>query len=192
MDAIDALISRRSPASLRAPAPDEAALRRLFEAAIRAPDHGRLRPWRFFVLRDGALERFGEVLADSLKRRQPGALAAELDRERRKPLRAPLMLIVAATPREHPKIPVLEQILAAGAAAQNILLGAHAMGFAGMWKTGAPAYDGGVKAALGLQREDVIVGFLYLGTADAQPPMPEQADPASFVTEWTGPVTALA
>lgn len=192
MDALEALTTRRSPLRLREPAPDPTSLQRLFAAALQAPDHGRLKPWRFIILRGAARARFGEVLADALKRREHGAPPGLLDSERRKPLRAPLLLVVAATLRDDPKIPVLEQIIAVGAAAQNILVGAHAMGYGGFWRTGAPAYDETVKAALGLQREDAIVGFLYLGTPEAMPPAPPPTDPAAFVTEWTGPAPLLA
>ena len=108
-----------------------------------------------------------------------------LSRERAKALRAPLIIVVAARTQVC-KIPQIEQVLAVAAAAQNIMLAAHALGFGAMWKTGDPAYDDSVKSALGLETTDSIVGFLYLGTADgtslpAVRPLPEQ-----FVTEWTG------
>jgi nitroreductase len=77
-------------------------------------------------------------------------------------------------------------VVATGAAAQNIMLAAHAMGFGAMWRTGDPAYDPHVKGALGLAEDDTIVGFLYLGTPVGNPPQPPSPDPASFVTEWQG------
>lgn len=172
MNTIDALLGRRSAKTLTDPAPDEGALELLFQCASRAPDHGRLRPWRFIVIRGAARERLGELMAEQLRRKQPGASAESLQRERQKALRAPLIIVVAAVCNASAKIPAVEQMLSAGAAAQNIMLAATALGFGAMWKTGDAAYDDTVKAALGLAPLDAIVGFLYLGTpqADAVPP----------------------
>ncbi|HEY3532992.1 MAG TPA: nitroreductase family protein, partial [Casimicrobiaceae bacterium] len=150
MDALQALTTRASPQALMAPAPDAATLERLFQAAIRAPDHGRLRPWRFMIIEGAARETFGDVLAAALRRREPQVPEAALVKERAKPLRAPLIVVVAARVREHRGVPEVEQVVAAGAAAQNLLLAAHALGFGGFWRTGAAAYDDTVKRALGL------------------------------------------
>ena len=186
MEAIEALTSRRSPAQFAEPAPDDAALEEMLRAAMRAPDHGKLKPWRFIVLRGDARKRFGDVMAEAMKRREPEAAANLIEREREKPLRAPLIVVLAAAIKEGHKIPVIEQLLAAGAAAQNVMLAAHALGYAAAWKTGAPAYDDYVKNALGLAPSDAIVGFLYLGkpAAPAQP-LP-QANLADFMRQWPG------
>jgi nitroreductase len=164
MQAIDALLSRRSARTLTEPAPDAGALELMFSAAARAPDHGRLRPWRFVVVRGAARERFGALLADQLRRSHPQTPPESLERERLKALRAPLIIVVAAHCEAGAKIPVIEQTLAAAAAAHALMLAAFALGFNAMWKTGAAAYDAVVKQALGLAAEDAIVGFLYLGT----------------------------
>jgi nitroreductase len=184
MDALEALTTRRSAAQLAEPAPDDEALAAMLRAAVRAPDHGRLKPWRFTVLRGAARERLGAVMAEALKRREPDAPAPLVERERQKLLRAPLVLVAAASLVEGHKIPVVEQLLAAGAAAQNVMLAAHAMGFGAIWRTGASAYDAHVKEALGLKPTDAIVGFLYLGTAAAMPPLPNPPDLSGFVRRW--------
>lgn len=178
MQAIDALLKRRSAKTLTDPPPDEGALELLLESAARAPDHGRLRPWRFIVIRGSARERLGELLADQLLRVQPAASGESLQRERQKALRAPLIIVVAAVCNTSAKIPPIEQIISAGAAAQNLLLAAGALGFGAMWKTGGAAYDEGVKMALGLEARDTIVGFLYVGT------VPPESAPAPARTEW--------
>jgi nitroreductase len=185
MQAIDVLLKRRSAKVLTDPAPDEGALGLLLESAARAPDHGRLRPWRFIVIRGAARARLGELMADQLRRKQPAASAEMLQRERQKALRAPLIIVVAAVCSATAKIPAIEQILAAGAAAQNMMLAATALGFGAMWKTGDAAYDDTVKMALGLEAGDAIVGFLYLGTApaDAVPP-PARAQWQDRVSYW--------
>jgi len=167
-------------------------IRALLRAAMRAPDHGRLRPWRFILVDGDARNALGDVLAAALRRREPTVAEAAITKERSKPLRAPLIVVVAATLREHRGVPPVEQIVAAGAAAQNLLVAAHALGFGGFWRTGAPAYDDGVKRALGLRADDAIVGFLYLGTpSTALAPAPEP-DVAAHVTHWQGPVEGSA
>jgi nitroreductase len=164
MQAIDALLTRRSARTLTEPAPDEGALELIFSAAVRAPDHGRLRPWRFVVVRSSARERFGELLAEHLRRTHALVGEESLQRERLKAFRAPLIVVVAAHCQHLAKVPDIEQILSAGAAAHAMMLAAFALGFNAMWKTGGPAYDATVKAALGLAADDAIVGFLYFGT----------------------------
>lgn len=189
MDAIDAMTSRLSAPALQPPEPDAATLDRILAAAANAPDHGKLKPFRFILIRGRARLAFGEICARALQRREPTADAVALDRERQKALRAPLIVVVAAKLIRPHKIPEVEQLLAAGAAAQNLFLAAHAEGFGAMWKTGAPAYDPDIKQALGLAAEDAIVGFMYLGRPD-RPLPPRVAKPAAdLVREWNSSET---
>jgi nitroreductase len=186
MDALELLLTRESATRLQEPAPSESALAAMLASAARAPDHGRLRPWLFLVIRGEARERFGDVTAAALKSRMPDATPEMLARERGKALRAPLIVAVAATVQRGAKILEIEQVLSAGAAAQNIMLAAHALGYGAMWKTGDPAYDTSVKEALGLQASDAIVGFIYLGTpVPGAAPVP-RPDAQDYVIEWTG------
>jgi nitroreductase len=186
MDALDLLLTRESALKLDAPAPSEAELDTMFESAVRAPDHGRLRPWRFVVIEGDKRARFGELMADAMRNRVPDASGEMLDRERAKPMRAPTIVVAAARVQKGHRIPEFEQIAAVAAAAQNIMLAAHAMGYGAMWKTGEPAYDPVVKTALGLNTDDEIMGFLYLGTnvgANSTAPRPAARDQ---VTIWAG------
>lgn len=184
MDAIELLSTRASNGKLGEPAPDAETLNEILDAALRAPDHGALRPWKILVLRGEARARLGDLFRERLARIDPDASEEQLSRAARKPLRAPLVLVVAATPREHPMAPEIEQILSAGAVAHGILYGLHARGYAGLWRTGGPAYDPEIKEALGLRREDHIVAFLHAGTATA--PAPEMPRPAAedLVVSW--------
>ena len=186
MQVIDALVKRHSARALTAPAPDEGALELIFASAAAAPDHGRLRPWRFIVIQGDALGRFGDLLADQLRRQHPSSSEESLQRERQKARRAPMIVVVAAICTPGGKIPVIEQTLAAGAAAQNVMLAALALGFNSMWKTGAPAYDEQVKTALGLEAKDAIVGFLYVGTDASKPDTPPRPDWRDLVRHWEG------
>ena len=188
MDAYEALVTRVSPVEIGDPAPDEETLRKIVAAALRAPDHGRLHPWRFISIRGEGRQRLGDVFASALQRRNPKATPELLERERQKPLRGPLLLVAVARIAEPSKIPAVEQILSAGAATQNIMLASHALGFASMWKTGEAAYDQSVKEALGLDASETIVGLLYIGTPKAMPKPPAPLDPANFIKNW--PATA--
>lgn len=161
--------------------------------AMCAPDHGRLRPWRFLLIAGEARNAFGAVIAEALARRRPGVGDDALARERAKALRAPLIVVVVAKMVEQRSIPAMEQIIAAGIAANNVLLVAHASGYAGMWRTGDAAYDPHVRSALGVQPAEAIVGFLYLGTPETMPPLRKLPDVKAFVRDWHGPeVTASA
>ena len=163
MDALDALTSRSSAKTYGDASPTREHLARVLQAAVRAPDHGRLRPWRFMLIEGEQRRKFGDLLAASALRRIPGLSEGDLQRERDKALRAPLIIVTACRVVPGTKVPAIEQILAAGAATQNILPALHALGYAAAWKTGEAAYDTEMKKALGLAADDHIVGFVYTG-----------------------------
>lgn len=163
MDALDSLITRQTPKTYGASAPTREHLAQVLQAAVRAPDHGRLRPWRFMLIEGDQRRKFGDLLAASALRRVPGLSEGDLQRERAKALRAPLIIVTACRVVPGTKVPAIEQLLAAGAATQNILLALHALGYVAAWKTGEAAYDAEVKKALGLAADDHIVGFVYTG-----------------------------
>ena len=193
MQAIEALTTRVSAGPLIEPAPDDAALAKIFAAATRAPDHGRLRPWRFVIMRGAARAKFGEIMAATLRKRIPDLPDGQLERESIKPMRAPMIVAVCCKIDSQAHIPAIEQVLSAGAAAQNIMLAAHALGYGCAWKTGDSAYDSDVKAAFGLRPTDAIIGFMYLGTHAKAPPAPKPVDIRDYVVDWTGvPERALA
>lgn len=163
MEAIEALNTRASAKTYGETAPTKEHLAIVLQTAVRAPDHGRLRPWRFMLIEGNQRRRFGDLLAASALRRVPGLSEGDLQRERDKALRAPLIIVVACRAVTGTKVPVIEQILAAGAAAQNILLALHTLGYVAAWKTGEAAYDPEVKKALGFAVDDHLVGFIYTG-----------------------------
>jgi nitroreductase len=186
MNATELLTSRASNGKLTEPAPDPETLRFAFEAAARAPDHGALRPWRVRIVRGAAREQLGILMANVLRRQNPEASEQDLAKARGKALRAPLILVVGATLKSHPKVPPLEQILAVGAAAHAILLALQARGFGAIWRTGQPAYDDDVKRAFGFAPTDALVGFIYVGTPQQPAPNMIRQTPEEFVSEWTG------
>jgi nitroreductase len=186
MDAIDAIATRRTVGKLIEPAPNEAALARAFQAAMSAPDHKRLRPWRFLVIAGDARKALGALMAGSLKGRKPETTAEDLEREAGKSLRAPMIIASIAKVKADSGIPEVEQILSVGAATQNLMLALHAQGFGTAWKTGAGAYDPAVRSGLGLAADERIVGFIYAGTISVPPPTTPAPDYRDHVTTWTG------
>lgn len=184
MDALEALLSRSSAPRLTAPAPAGAARERIFRAALRAPDHGRLRPWRFLVVEGEGRARLGEAMARALRRHDPQTPDAVLDKLRANPDRAPLLVVLAAHLVEHPKVPEIEQLLSVGCAAHAMLVAAHAEGFGGMWRTGPVVYLDALREELSLAANERVLGVLYLGTPSGPPKPFEEPDLAAHVHAW--------
>jgi nitroreductase len=186
MDALELLLARESALRLEPPAPTAEELDIMLGSAVRAPDHGRLRPWRFVIVPEDRRARLGEVMAEAMRRREPDASAEALQRERDKAMRAPLIVVVAARIQKGHKIPEVEQLCSTAAAAENIMLAAQAQGYGAMWKTGAAAYDPGMKRALGLTEDHEIVAFLYLGTQVGGGSPASRPGPRDHVSIWQG------
>lgn len=182
------LDARRSIPSrlLGPPAPDEATLWRWLHAAIRVPDHGRLAPWRFLLIRDGAGIRLGERLAARLAEREPGANEASLAKERGRFASAPLVIAVIGRIQQDHRIPAQEQLLSVGCVCFALLLAAQADGFGAQWLTGWAAYDRSIAQALGLTEEESVVGFIHVGTPREATAERERPALASLVSEWRG------
>ena len=168
MELFQAIFGRQSISKVKPDPVPRALIERVLAAAVQAPNHHRVRPWRFFVLTGAARSRLGEVMAQSLRRAQPDIAEQVLDVERARPLRAPLLIAVAVDQPSEPKISEIENICAAAAAAQNLLLAVHALGLAGMWRTGSAATDPQVKAFLGLAPEQHLIGFVYIGYPEVE------------------------
>lgn len=166
MDVLTAINTRASAIKLSAPGPTRAQLDTILKAGIRAPDHGRLSPWRFVILEGDKRSILSDAMSAMRRRLSPDASDDEVNKEGLKAMRAPTIVAVAAHTTPPAKIPEIERIVAVGAAMQNMILAAHALGLGTMWKTGQPAYDPEVKKALGLAPEDHVVGYLYLGTPE--------------------------
>ena len=168
------------------PAPDEEQLKQILELAMHAPDHGRLNPYRFISIRGEARHALSRVFGEAVRRRDPDAHPEYLHKQMEKPLRSPLIVVVVASLIESNKIPEIEQVLSAGAAAHTILLASNAMGFGSIWLTGDHAYDEHVREALGVEANERIVGFIYLGTEDRKLPVPDRPPVDSRILDWTG------
>ncbi len=179
----DMINARQSDGLLSAPAPSHLELQHAIQAALTAPDHHRLQPWRFLTVSGDARLKMGEVLRSALVARGETDETA-LNKVLGQPLRAPLILVCIVDVKEHPKVPKVEQVLSMGAAIQNILLMLKALGYGSMWRTGAITESSVVKAAFGLREQDVIAGFVYIGTLSRVIAPRELSDVNHFLTNW--------
>jgi nitroreductase len=165
MELLRAIDTRSSAARLTEPGVTPEHLARILEAAGHAPDHGRLKPWRFIVLEKDLKESFAQAAAEAKRLRVPTLSADQVEAEREKLRRSPTLIVAGCAVRlDQSKVPEIEQVIAVGAAVENLLLAAHDLGYGSMWKTGPAAYDPGVKALLGLKAHDHIVAIVHLGT----------------------------
>lgn len=181
--ALDLLLERHSPWPLTEPAPSAEELDLVFQAALRAPDHGQLRPWRFVIIRGDARGALGNVFANAARLRDP---QDDGERFRGKAMAAPVLIAICARVQAPHKVPESEQVLAVGAAAMNMLNALHLLGYGGFWATGLNSYDRNVQQALGMESSERLLGFLYVGTPKEAVQPPERQAPDAFVREWTG------
>jgi nitroreductase len=177
----DFLLNRSSEPRLEAPAPDRETLNRAFACAARAPDHALLRPWRFLVVEGEGLEALGELFASTCANNSD---EREIEKLRRAPLRAPMVIIGIASPRTHPKVPEVEQVMSAAASMSFLELALQDAGYGVMWRTGAVAYHSAVHAGLGLDEHEQIVGFLYTGSVSIVKPAVPRPGVDEFVRNW--------
>lgn len=169
MDVLDAIHTRQSVGKVK---PDPVArelIEQLLSAGSQAPNHHNVRPWRFVVLTGAGREKLGKVMAESFHQKFPTLSEEALTKERAKPLRSPVVIAVGVDKPTESRISELENICAAAAACQNILLAAHGLGLAAQWRTGDPASDPNVKQFLGLAPDQSLLAFLYIGYAETTP-----------------------
>ena len=185
--ALEALLTRRSVVAnnLGGPGPDDAQLRQILTVAARVPDHKKLVPWRFILFEGEARADFGKVLARACEAAEGDVGAARLETEANRFLRAPVVVAVVSHTREVPAVPEWEQVLSAGAVCQNLLHAANALGFSAQWITEWYAFDDAVSEALGLERNERIAGFVYIGTAREEPGERDRPDLDEIISRWS-------
>jgi nitroreductase len=186
MDAITLLTTRYSSPRLTEPAPSGEALALIKQAALRVPDHGGLRPWRFVIFSGrSALTKLGDIFAEAAVEDDPSIANELLERARQLPLRAPMVIACIAKCTDHHKVPVQEQVQSAACTVMAMQQAAFALGFGGIWRTGAYTQYEFVKQTLGLGEDDEIVGYLYLGTsATENPPERKTLDSDEFFSDF--------
>ncbi|MDB5080876.1 MAG: nitroreductase [Chloroflexi bacterium] len=189
MSVFDVIRHRRSVGKVKPDMPPREKIERMLEAATYAPNHHITEPWRFIVLTGPAREALGELMEQSLREKmletESEKAQAALNKERNKPLRAPVVIVVASVKPETPKTVDIENVEAVAAAIQNMLLVAAEEGLATIWRSGEPSRDPKIKAHFDLSPEEHIVGFVYVGYPAI--PHPERfPTPYQLKTEWRG------
>jgi nitroreductase len=185
---VQAIRNRRSVSKMSPARPPREAIETILEAGSWAPCHHETEPWRFIVVAGDERERLGDVMARAKverMERQGKSTEGEYERAKAKALRSPVIAVVAVEPSDGPKVVEIEEIEAGAAAVQNMLLAAHELGIASIWRTGDPAYDPEVKTFLGLSPRAHIIGFVYLGYA-AITPNRARHTPAAERSTWRG------
>jgi len=186
MDVLAALRDRVSVSRLTDPAPEGEAREQIFSAALRAPDHGRLTPWRFLVVEGDARARLGEAMEQAMRSVKPDLTDVEASKLRSNPMRAPLLVVLVTHLQDHPKVPEIEQHMSLACATQNMLLAAHALGFGAIWRTGPVTFVPALREQLGLAPNECIQGFLYIGTPAIEQPRPQTPAVADHFLPWSG------
>lgn len=172
--------SRRSIGNLSIPAPTESQIKAAIDCAVTAPDHKKLRPWRFIVTQGNARHDLGRAFlaAAEAQAAQEGEELSEKSRKKtyNMPLRAPVIITVVTHMQVHKKVPPFEQMLSAGAAVQNLILALQAQGFSTVWRTGLLANEPAVKAYFGVGADDYVTAFVYTGSSPCDMPTRKPID----------------
>tara|TARA_B100001287_G_C22456537_1_gene423033 strand:+ start:119 stop:682 length:564 start_codon:yes stop_codon:yes gene_type:complete len=186
METMKALLSRRSISKLTLPHPSKDEMKDVYQAALRAPDHAWLRPWKFIEITGDSRKKLAQAFIASTKKTE------EIDEERINkiadlPLRSPMIIVVIASVKyDKPNVPRLEQIQSTAAAAQNILLALHDKGYGAYWRTGKYSTERNkyISNELSLDINDEVLGYLYIGTPDTDAPKIPELKNENFVTYW--------
>ena len=186
---IDFLLSRNSVPihELKVPGPSDAEIAQMIAVAARVPDHGRLEPWRFILYRGDARHEVGEQLAAFAESREGPLSEVRLNQERTRFSRAPLVIGVVSSPKDHPKIPKWEMLLSGGAAAMNLVLAANALGYGTNWITNWYSDTEEGRRILGLAPHERVVGFVHIGSHDGPVQERPRPDPSKLISDYSGP-----
>ena len=182
MDALDNILHRNSARILKNPAPSNDEMKIVYKAALRAPDHAWLRPSSFIEVKDEGLQKLSNIF-ESYALTIPNISSEIQEKYKNAPFRAPMIIILVNTFKDHPKVPALEQKLSTAAAAQNIMLSLNAMNYSAVWRTGKLAFNPYIARHLGLLENQEILGYIYIGTTDGKNKKIPEIDINKFITK---------
>lgn len=168
MNSIDLLLNRQSNPFLTSPAPKEEALDIILKAGMKAPDHGALTPWRFIIAEGKGLDKLSDIFSTAISDKTIDV--NKIEKAKKMPYRAPMILIITTNYQKHEKVPEKEQLVAAGCAVHAMQMAAYAQGFGAMWRTGELSYNDIVKQSLNIETHEDIVGYLYIGSIKKELP----------------------
>lgn len=181
--AFQALLSRSSTDDLLTPAPQGEQLERILSAGVRAPDHGKLRPWRYIVVQGDARAALAQQVVAALERQAPETPEKKKEKMVHRFSTMPMVIGLGMALRSNDKIPLQEQVMASAAGAMNVLNGLHLEGFGGVWVSGAYCEDRTLLTRLGV---DGLAGFLFVGTPQEPDRVKRRPDVAHYMVDWNG------
>ena len=164
MDALNNILNRVSARELAEPHPTESEMEKVYKAALRAPDHAWLRPSSFIEVKGDGLNKLSNIFLEYAKN-QTDITNQIIQKYKNAPFRAPMIIILVNTFKEHPKVPSIEQKLSTATAAQNIMLALNTMNYSSIWRTGKLAFNKEIQTKLNLSDDQEILGYLYIGTS---------------------------
>ena len=183
-DALNNILNRNSHRKLTKPAPSQDEMDLVFQAALRAPDHAWLRPSSFIEIQGEGLKKLSDAFVSYAKENIEDLEIEKLKKYEQAPFRAPMIVVLVCTPKEHPKVPEIEQIMSTATAGQNILLALNSMGYGGMWRTGTFSLNDKIGKYLELDEGQQVVGYLYIGTPEGKAKKIPELNTQDFVTKW--------
>ena len=184
MELLQGLLNRVSIQRLESPAPTSVQLEMMLQAALRAPDHANLKPWRSVMVAGEGLTKLGQILHQAQLERAPESDAQTLERCVKMPHRAPSILVLVASPKEHLKVPEAEQIQATAAAGSAILLAAHAQNIGAVWRTGWVVSHPMIREAFDIKEHEQIIAMIYMGTPSVAPRPAPTVSSQDFIKHW--------
>ena len=181
MDALFNILNRVSARNLVEPYPTQDEMVKVFRGALRAPDHAWLRPSTFIQVTGEGIDRLSEIFEEYAKT-VPDIKDEIITKYKNAPYRAPMIVILVNSVKDHPKVPEIEQKLSTAASAQNILLSLNALGYSAIWRTGKLAFNPFIASKLNLDANQEILGYIYIGTADGKNKKIPELDVEDFIS----------
>ena len=170
MNALETILKRKSIPLMSDPKPSSKELKQIYKAGLRAPDHCSLKPWKFIEISGEDRKKLSNIFVKVTKKTKKNPSKLLLKKMKNAPFRAPLIIVIVANIIKNNKVPKIEQILSAGAAAQNIMLAAFSFGYYSIWRTGHLAFNKHINKEFKLKKSDEVIGFLYIGSSDKKIP----------------------
>ncbi|MFC7393330.1 nitroreductase family protein [Scopulibacillus cellulosilyticus] len=188
MDVIEAIRTRRSIGKVTEEMPPRDHIEKILESAIWAPNHFKTEPWRFTVLAGEGRKKLGDVYGkinvEKLINPSEEEKTEAYNKGLNKALRAPIIIVIAVEPSEKEKVEQIEEVEATACAVQNMMLTAHALGLASIWRTGKPTYTEAMKKAFEISEKGMVLGYLYIGYPQEVKSEPPKKKPVQEIAEW--------
>ena len=184
MDAIKNLKTRNSHSKLKEPHPSQREMKIIYESALRAPDHAGLRPSSFIEVTGNGLDELSKIFTEYASTYLKHETDQKLDKYKKAPYRAPMIIILICNIKDHPRVPKIEQMLSTAAAAQNILLSLHALNYGAIWRTGVFSMNEKIGTYFNLKSNQNILGYIYVGTPEGKQKKIPKIEIKDHVSEW--------